>query len=217
MTLGKLLSVYRGIANKSQVLFNDRYLIWTTTTVSVGLYGAGDLLAQHLQVKKKKMKGLDTVRSGKVAAAGFIIGPFIHYWYMYLDRIFPGRCFRIVTKKVVIDQVICSPIVIALYLYTTSLFEKKSLSDINREILPKSIALFIAELPIWPPAQYFSFFFLPTKYRGVYDNIISFGYDTLFSYVKFDADLGWIKTEKEKHDSYSDVCVEDKIDSLKSL
>ncbi|XP_056009090.1 mpv17-like protein 2 isoform X2 [Ostrea edulis] len=213
MPIKKLFGSFRRIASRSQVFFSDRYLIWTTTSVSVGLYGVGDLLAQYIQVRKKKMKCLDGVRSGKVAAAGFVIGPFLHYWYMYLDRFFPGRCLRIVTKKVVIDQIICSPIVIALYLYTTSLFEKKSLSEINTEILPKSVALFIAELPVWPPAQYFSFFYLPTKYRGVYDNIISFGYDCLFSYVKFDTEISMSNTEKEENDSSSYIHFTNKTES----
>lgn len=189
--------LYRSLVYRSRIFFEDRYLLWTTTTVSVGLYGLGDILAQYVQVKKRRMMCLDTVRSGKVAAAGFVIGPFIHYWYKYLDQIFPGRCMRTVTKKVVIDQIICSPIVIALYLYTTSFFERKTVKEINKEVMPKSVALYVAELPIWPPAQYFSFFYLPTKYRGVYDNIISFGYDCLFSYVKFDSELGKDSSKKE--------------------
>lgn len=93
------------------------------------------------------------------------------------------------------------------------MIEKKSLSEINTEILPKGIALFIAELPVWPPAQYFSFFYLPTKYRGVYDNIISFGYDCLFSYVKFDTEISMSNTEKEENDSSSYIHFTNKTES----
>lgn len=213
MPIRKLVCSYRALVFRSQVLFEDKYLVWTTTAVSVALYGLGDLLAQYVQLKKKKMARMDSLRSGKVAAAGFVIGPFIHYWYKHLDRIFPGRSMRTVTKKVVIDQVICSPIVIALYLYTTSLFEKKTIHEINKEMMPKSIALFVAELPVWPPAQYFSFFYLPTKYRGVYDNVISFGYDCLFSYVKFDSELGTECAKKEMENLANSVNIKDKLES----
>ena len=44
--------------------------------------------------------------------------------------------------------------------------------------------LYLAEWFIWPPAQFVNFYFLPTRFRVIYDNVISLGYDMYTSHVK---------------------------------
>ena len=43
----------------------------------------------------------------------------------------------------------------------------------------------MAEWFIWPPAQFVNFYFLPTRFRVIYDNGISLGYDMYTSHVKY--------------------------------
>ena len=42
----------------------------------------------------------------------------------------------------------------------------------------------MAEWLLWPPAQFVNFYFLPTRYRVAYDNLISLIYDVYTSHVK---------------------------------
>ena len=44
--------------------------------------------------------------------------------------------------------------------------------------------LYLAEWFIWPPPQFVNFYFLPTRFRVIYDNVISLGYDMYTSHVK---------------------------------
>ena len=44
--------------------------------------------------------------------------------------------------------------------------------------------LYVAEWVLWPPAQFINFYYLPTRYRVVYDNAISLIYDTYASYIQ---------------------------------
>lgn len=114
------------------------------------------------------------------------IGIVCHYWYKYLDAKLPGRTINIVLKKVFIDQLVCSPLCIIMFFLTLGLLEKSKWSDLKNEIIKKAYRLYIAEWIIWPPAQIFNFYFLPTRYRVLYDNTISLGYDVYTSHVKYD-------------------------------
>ena len=46
-------------------------------------------------------------------AFGATSGLLCHFWYGFLDRLLPGAGLRTVTKKVLADQVVFSPVCIA--------------------------------------------------------------------------------------------------------
>ena len=98
-------------------------------------------------------------------------------------------------KKLVIDQLIFSPICIFSIFVTLSvvskLFNQDSRFDSTEEMKDKGWKLYVAEWAVWPPAQFINFYILPTKYRVLYDNSISLLFDCYTSYVCFD-------TKKEK-------------------
>lgn len=170
---------------RGRILFSRKYLLYTNVGISVTLSTTGDFLNQRFQIKKKEIDSLDILRSRDVAITGLFIGPFCHYWYLFLDWWIPGRCYRLLAKKVIIDQLVCSPVVIGLFLGITTLLEKKSLTAVKEECFEKGGKLYVAELAVWPPAQLFNFYFLPTHYRVLFDNAISFLFDIYFSRVKY--------------------------------
>lgn len=45
--------------------------------------------------------------------------------------------------------------------------------------------IYIAEWLIWPPAQVINFALVPLRYRILFDNIISLGFDIYSPYVKY--------------------------------
>lgn len=115
----------------------------------------------------------------------------------------PGRNLKIVLKKVFWDQMICSPIVISTFFITLGVLEKSSREEVVAEIKSKAWKLYagtllhlfylfcidrinfiLAEWVVWPPAQIINFYWLPNKYRVLYDNTISLGYDVYTSKVK---------------------------------
>jgi protein Mpv17 len=119
-----------------------------------------------------------------MAVSGMSIGIVCHYWYNFLDAKMSGRTIGIVLKKLILDQLICSPLCISTFFLTLAIMENSSLAELKHEIQTKALKLYVAEWVIWPPAQMINFYFLPTRYRVLYDSMISFGYDMYTSHVK---------------------------------
>jgi len=77
-----------------------------------------------------------------------------------------------------------SPICIAACLLVAGKLENKSAANLTSETIQLGGRLYLAEWLIWPPAQFINFYYLPTKYRVLYDNLVSLVYDTYTSHVK---------------------------------
>lgn len=167
----------------SRKIFSDKYLLYANVGISITLSGVGDLLEQQYEILSKELKSWDMERTKNMSISGCTVGILCHYWYQYLDARLPGRTIKIVAKKVLIDQVICSPFTISVFFLTLALLENTSMTEFLEEVKKKAWRLYAAEWVIWPPAQVINFYILPTKYRVLYDNTISLGYDVYTSNV----------------------------------
>lgn len=161
-----------------------KYLLITNVGISASLSFTGDVLQQHYEMLQNKNRSLDKGRTFRMTVAGISVGTICHYWYQYLDKKFPERTLKIVLKKVAIDQLVCSPLYITVFFATTCALEKTTFEEFKQEVIHKGWRLYLAEWIIWPPAQVFNFYILPPRFRVLYDNIISLGYDIYTSYVK---------------------------------
>lgn len=83
-----------------------------------------------------------------------------------------------------IDQIVCSPATITTFFITLGILEGSSIDEVLQEFRCKSFRLYLAEWVIWPPAQFINFFWLPLRYRVLWDNTVSTCYDVYTSYVK---------------------------------
>lgn len=165
-----------------------RYLLYTNVGISISLSGVGDTLEQHYEILSNQKGKWDTSRTMRMSISGMTIGVICHNWYRFLDSKFPGRSIKTVARKVLIDQFVCSPLCIATFFITLGILEKASWEETKTEIRNKAARLYAAEWVVWPPAQVINFYILPLRYRVLYDNTISLGYDVYTSYVKHDDD-----------------------------
>lgn len=66
-----------------------------------------------------------------------------HVWYTWLDRFLPGKSLMTVGKKIVADQVICSPISSASFFVGAGLLEGCSLTECWQEYKDKFLMVYL--------------------------------------------------------------------------
>lgn len=172
------------LQHASRVAFSPKYLLFTNVCISITLSSVGDTLEQQYEILTDDLDAYSARRTGHMALSGATVGVVCHYWYKWLDQRMPGRSLGVVMKKVLWDQLVCSPIVISTFFVTLGVLENSSREEMVQEIKDKAWRLYAAEWVVWPPAQIVNFYWLPNRFRVLYDNTISLGYDVYTSKVK---------------------------------
>lgn len=175
---------FQKFRNVSKKAFSTKYLFYTNVGLSITLSAVGDILEQQYEMYCGDLEKYNPTRTHHMSVSGMTIGMVCHHWYKILDRNFPQRTLKVALKKVIIDQVIASPICIATFFLTLAVLEQSSWTHFREDVKDKAIRLYTAEWVIWPPAQIINFYVLPLRYRVLYDNAISLGYDVYTSRVK---------------------------------
>uniref|UniRef100_A0A4W2CE62 MPV17 mitochondrial inner membrane protein like 2 n=2 Tax=Bos TaxID=9903 RepID=A0A4W2CE62_BOBOX len=83
----------RGLWAAGQPLFQGRALLVTNTLGCGVLMAAGDGARQTWEIRARPSQKFDPRRSVSMFAVGCSMGPFLHYWYLWLDRLFPASGF----------------------------------------------------------------------------------------------------------------------------
>ncbi|NXX12047.1 M17L2 protein, partial [Podargus strigoides] len=203
----------RHLLRSCKRLFTGRWLLLTNTASCGALLAAGDTLQQAWHRRRHPDTPLQVARTGRMFAVGCSMGPLLHFWYLWLDAAFPARGVRglkTILKKVLIDQVVASPTLGAWYFLGMGALEGQSLAESWGELEEKfwefykvntpptatprchhsvtsaTVTLFSSQADwcIWPAAQLVNFLYVPPKYRVVYVNVITLGWDTYISYLK---------------------------------
>lgn len=74
---------------------------------------------------------------------GAIGGPFQHYFYGWLDRIVPSVSPMNVAKKILLDQLIMSPVCIVAFFYPAGMLTGQSLSNCTAELKDKFLEVYM--------------------------------------------------------------------------
>lgn len=164
-----------------------RYL-WVTNTATSGFFLAiGDGLEQkfeQIRALPDKRKAHDWHRTGRMMIVGFGTGLPQHWWYSWLDRVLPGISIQNVAKKVLLDQVICAPLICFAFFMGSSLLEQHSLQQSWNEFQAKFLIVYKTDCAVWPPLMLINFLYVPPPYRVLYVNSATVAWNIFLSNVK---------------------------------
>ena len=101
--------------------FFSRYLFLSNSITFTGLFALGDFIEQQRERRRQKkacekVVGYDIARTLRMVTIGALMSPTIHFWYIALDKLIVGNIHHVVARKVLVDEIIMSPIFTVIFL-----------------------------------------------------------------------------------------------------
>ena len=122
-------------------------------------------------------------RSLQMALAHMSIGPFLHYWYRFLDKKWPGNSAKIVAKKCFYDYCFAIPYYCMFFGSLSLIRQNRTFNQYTKELSEKVPFLLVVDAFLWPTFQSFNFYFLPPSLRVIGTKVAELFFDFLVSYV----------------------------------
>uniref|UniRef100_A0A131XZZ0 Mitochondrial inner membrane protein Mpv17 n=1 Tax=Ixodes ricinus TaxID=34613 RepID=A0A131XZZ0_IXORI len=121
----------------------------------------GDVIAQKAIEKRES---LDVGRAARFFVLGIgFVGPTIRTWYVVLERVFGARGG--VLRKVLVDQLIFSPVFVASFLTCLGFLQRRPWSDTKQMLRKDYVPILTTGYMLWPAAQLVNFHLVPLPYR----------------------------------------------------
>ena len=178
-----MFSSLRQAASRAWGASFGKHLLLTNCVSCGGFFMLGDAIQQRLEMAQNPAKKFDMTRSVRLGLVGlsqvakgfwskkmegqylYLKGPPHHYWYLYLDKLLPGKSKAVVIKKILADQAVAAPFFAITFIYGAGLLEGNSLRECWTEFKYKFPTIYLFDWMIWPPTQGFNFLYVPSKYR----------------------------------------------------
>lgn len=166
--------------------FSKKYLFITNILAGSALLGLGDGIEQTIERKRRIRNKHDWKRTCNMITMGATFGFLAHNWYRILDKRFRGNTTSAVTKKVLLDQIVGSPVGYTIFIFGYNALDGVGYSRSKEEFIDKFPTLYIADWCVWPLAQAINFKYINARYRAVYVNTLTLGWNVFLSYIKYE-------------------------------
>lgn len=141
----------------------------------------GDIGCQVFdKTKANNWNKVRTMEMGLIRA--FIVTPFIVNWYPFLASTFPGKAISTVACRVLVDQMIGSPIVITLVFFSSTFFNLKPPSVAIARMQENFFVTWKKGLQFWPFVHSFNFGFVSQVYQPLFAHVASLYWNMILSY-----------------------------------
>ncbi|PWA65396.1 mpv17/PMP22 [Artemisia annua] len=157
----------------------EAHPVWTKAITSALLTFVGDLICQIVIDKKQSP---DFKRVSIFTFLGMaLVGPTLHFWYLYLSKLVTMTGASGALLRLVIDQFIFAPVFIGVFLSTLVTLEG-SPSQVLPKLKQEWLSSVIANWQLWIPFQFLNFRFVPQQFQVLASNVIALVWNVILSY-----------------------------------
>ncbi|PWA96298.1 mpv17/PMP22 [Artemisia annua] len=157
----------------------EAHPVWTKAITSALLTFVGDLICQIVIDKKQSP---DFKRVSIFTFLGMaLVGPTLHFWYLYLSKLVTMEGASGALLRLVIDQFIFAPVFIGVFLSTLVTLEG-SPSQVLPKLKQEWLSSVIANWQLWIPFQFLNFRFVPQQFQVLASNVIALVWNVILSY-----------------------------------
>lgn len=152
-----------------------------TKVITSGILNAvGDLIAQTFF--NPDGNGWDVVRTLKFTFLGAaLVGPGLHYWYGFLNRLIPSQTVAGTISRVAVDQFVWAPVFISAFL-SSLLTLSGEMSSVPSKLKNDLWATCKANWLIWIPFQVVNFGVIPPNLQVAAANVCALVWNTYLSW-----------------------------------
>lgn len=127
--------------------------------VSGFMFGLGDIIAQSA-VEKRKANEIDWLRTVRYASIGCAVGPTLSMWYRTLDRFGTKNTVPVLAKKLLVDQLIASPIINGSVMIMSRVFSGDEWPQIRKKLEDNYVTVMLNSYLVKLLSVLFYFIFL---------------------------------------------------------
>jgi len=128
---------------------------------------------------------LDMTSVKRYAIMGtLVIAPIFTKWYQWLDNRFPATNKTTVIKKIILDQFLLTPWLLAMFFIGMAFLEGAKGKALLHELNEKFVKTFQLDCLYWIPVQALNFVFVPPIFRVVFIGVTTFIWMNFLCFIK---------------------------------
>ncbi|XP_062890682.1 peroxisomal membrane protein 2 [Mobula hypostoma] len=159
------------------LLLLKKYPILTKSVTSGILSGLGNVLSQVMENRRKDLSITKNITFGgpiRFGVFGLVFtGPLSHYFYQYLDKLFPSNVPYSQIKKLLLDRLMFAPAFLALFFVVISLLEGKNLKALKDKMKTGYWIALKMNWKVWTIFQYININYVPVQFRVLFANLVA--------------------------------------------
>ncbi|XP_058205298.1 protein sym-1 [Rhododendron vialii] len=157
----------------------DKHPVLTKAVTGALLTLIGDLICQ---IMIDQVPSLDLKRTFLFTLLGLVlVGPTLHFWYLYLSRLVPLSGASGAFSRLVLDQFLFAPIFIGVFLASLLTLEGRP-SDVVPKLQQEWFSAVLANWKLWIPFQFLNFRFVPQQFQVLAANVVAVVWNVILSY-----------------------------------
>ncbi len=114
---------------------------------------------------------------------GALVGPTLHFWYGFLNRIVPGVGTAAALKRLAIDQTVFATSFIPIFMTSAMLLEGNELSSIPPAVKREWFPALVANWGLWIPGNFVNFRFVAPRLQVLFANVVALGWNAYLSWA----------------------------------